>query len=250
MIIHFLLPLYARRVNCALKKEFVIYFSDQSPCCGAPVYRLKDGRIRCSRCRRRYGLKRLEREYRLMQCFCDDLSARRAAQSAQTTYATAKKSYDRFRRLLLPYLEHCYTAHRDEVVEYDEYLYLDHSKRRDKRHIFDAHNFLTFDYGGKVYTILMPPLGRYKHAFLHDGLEDVYYEAFSRFLKIHRIARLRSLENTIVRFWRYFDEFMKKYKGIEADNFIYYLKEAEFKFNHPNPERAEVLRRLLYGSGA
>jgi transposase-like protein len=182
---------------------------------------------------------------RLIEAFCEDLSAREAARSTGVSYITAKNFYDRLRRLLLPYLEEAYATHREEILEYDEYIYLDHTKRRDKRCIFDAHNFLTFDYGGRVYNILMPSLARYKQGFLADGLEELYYDEFSKFLKIHRIARLRSLDNTIVAFWRYFDDFMKKYKGVRHDNFVYYLKEAEFKFNHPGPERAEILLRLL-----
>jgi len=214
------------------------------PWCGHTTYRLGDDRRKCGGCHRRFSPAKLARHQAFIETFCDDLSAQEAAKRIGTGYATAKRHYDAIRHLLLPYLERCYEKERDKVEEYDEYLYLDHTKRKDKRHIFDGHNFLTFDYGGKVYNILMPPLGRYKQSFLADGLEGLYYEEFSRFLKIHRITRIDRLENTIVRFWRYFDEFMKKYRGIDADNFIYYLKEAEFKFNHPMPERVDILLNL------
>jgi len=215
--------------------------------CGGKLYRLKDGRVKCAACRRRYSPRQAAVRLRLIEAFCKDLTAKEAAESAGVSYLTAKNFYDRLRSPLLPWLEEAYARHRDEILEYDEYIYLDHTKRRDKRHIFDAHNFLTFDYGGKVYNILMPPLNRYKHSFLQDGLEELYYDEFSKFLKIHRIAKLRSLDNTIVAFWRYFDDFMKKYKGVRPENFVYYLKEAEFKFNHPDPdERADCLRLLFF----
>ncbi|WP_456451398.1 transposase [Hydrogenimonas sp.] len=213
--------------------------------CEGALYRLGDGRVKCSRCKRRYSLEKIEKERLFVNAFCQEASASEAARIAGVTYVTAKKHYDRLRRLLLPYLEACYADCRDGVLEYDEYIYLDHAKRRDKRHIFDAHNFLTFDYGGRVYNILMPSLNRYKQSFLADGLEELYYDEFSKFLKIHRIAMLRSIDNTIVAFWKYFDDFMKKYKGVRPENFVYYLKEAEFKFNHPMPEREEILLRLL-----
>ncbi len=214
--------------------------------CGTPVYRLGDGRVKCPACRRRYSPAKVTREYLLAEAFCRDLSAKKASESTGVTYVTAKTFYDRLRRRLLPYLEACYAECRDAILEYDEYIYLDHAKRRDKRHIFDAHNFLTFDYGGRVYNILMPSLSRYKQGFLADGLEELYYDEFSKFLKIHRVARLRNLDNTIVAFWKYFDHFMKRYKGVRPDNFVYYLKEAEFKFNHPMPGRFDVLKRLLW----
>ena len=216
--------------------------------CGAFVYRLKDGRVKCSRCKRRYSPRKAKRDMALIEAFCFETTAKEASEKLGINYVTAKKRYDEFRRLLLPLLENAYASHREEIVEYDEYLYLDHAKRKEKKYIFDAHNFLTFDYGGKVYNILMPSLDRYKSGFLADGLEDLYYDEFSRFLKIHRIAKLRSIDNTIVSFWKYFDEFMKKYKGIRPDNFIYYLKEAEFKFNYPMPERFESLKKVWFES--
>ncbi len=214
--------------------------------CGSKLYLLGDGMVKCSVCRKKYSPAKTRRQERLIECFCRDLPATAAAKSCNVSYLTAKTLYDRVRRLVLVHLEESYALHRDEILEYDEYLYLDHVKRRDRRNIFDAHNFLTFDYGGRVYNILMPSLERYKSGFLNDGLDEIYYREFSKFLKIHRIAKLRSLENTIVLFWQFFDEFMKKYKGVDRDNFIYYLKEAEFKFNYPMPERLTLLKTLWF----
>ena len=37
---------------------------------------------------------------------------------------------------------------------------------------------------------------------------------------------------------------LKKYKGVEEDNFYYYLKESEFKFNYTKDEQIEILRNL------
>ena len=216
--------------------------------CGSiHLYMLSDGRVKCPLCKRRYGLKKLRRDLSLLSLFCDDTSAKEASERAGCSYPTAKKAFGRFREATLPLLEEEYEKHRGDILEYDEYLYLDHYKREKKRFIFDAHDFLTFDYGGRVYNILMPSLNRYKNSLLSDGMEDIYYEEFSRFLKIHRVTKLRTHKNTIIRFWSYLDDFMKKYRGVNDSNFIYYLKEAEFKFNHPDPkERFETLKTLLY----
>ncbi len=213
--------------------------------CGQKLYLLKDGIVKCSACSKRYSPAKLKRQLALIETFCGDVTARAASQRLGIHYVTAKKFYDTLRLQLLVFLEQHYMEQIHKVQEYDEYLYLDHSKRKERRYIFDAHNFLSFDYGGKVYNILMPSLNRYKKSFLADGLDELYYNEFSKFLKIHRIAKLRSRDNTIVRFWKYFDEFMKKYKGVRHDNFIYYLKEAEFKFNFTMEERVPILTELL-----
>ncbi len=212
--------------------------------CNEQLYLLADGMVKCSACRYKYSPRKSARRLAIIESFCDELTAKETAGYLGINYITAKKSYDAIRKALLPFLEEAYAANRNNILEYDEYLYLDHTKRKERKYIFDAHNFLTFDYGGRVYNILMPSLSRYKSGFLADGLDELYYNEFSKFLKIHRIAKLRSFDNTIVRFWKYFDEFMKKYKGIKRDNFIYYLKEAEFKFNYEISERREILKRL------
>ncbi|BDY12492.1 transposase [Hydrogenimonas cancrithermarum] len=214
--------------------------------CNDRLYLLGDGMVKCSVCKRKYSPKKFARHMSLIEAFRDDFTTKEAADKLGLNYITAKRVYETLRKRLVSFLEEEYAGHREEIVEYDEYLYLDHTKRKDKKYIFDAHNFLTFDYGGRVYNILMPSLERYKNGFLADGLDELYYTEFSKFLKIHRIAKLRSIDNTIVRFWEYFDEFMKKYNGVRRENFIYYLKEAEFKFNYGTNEQIEILKKLYF----
>ncbi|WP_201353258.1 transposase [Hydrogenimonas urashimensis] len=200
--------------------------------CGAAVYRLSDGRIKCRACRRRYSPKKICRRLTLAQSFCRNQSVKAAVEQLGISYVSAKNFYDHLRKSLLPLLESDYEAAREQVEQYEETLYLDHNKRRDKRYIFDAQNFLTFVYGNRVYNILMPSLERYKTTLLEDGMHEQYWKEFSRFLIFHRIARLESHDNAIERFRHYFDGFMKPYRGVDRENFIYYLKEAEFKFNY------------------
>ena len=108
--------------------------------------------------------------------------------------------------------------------------------------IFDAQNFLTFNYGeNKVYNLLMPNLNRYKQQFLSDNLDEVYFKEFSRFMMFNKIAKTKQLENTITQFWNYFEANILQYKGIDNDNFFYYLKECEFKFNYTKEEQYKVL---------
>jgi len=215
--------------------------------CQAPLYKLGDGRVKCSYCKSRYSPQKLQREIDLIELFCRDFTALKASKELKVNYITAKKAFDKFRKKLALFLEDEYEQNRQNLLEYDEYLYLDSVKRGDKRYIFDGFDFLTFDYGGRVYNILMPSLQKYKKSLLDDELEDIYYREFSKFLTIYRVAKISSHENTIVKFWRFFDSFFRKYKGIKRENFFYYLKEAEFKFNYPKiEERIKILKEVLY----
>jgi len=200
--------------------------------CNGTLNQLRDGRVKCAVCQRRYSPKKLSRHLALTKAFCQGRSAKEASEELDISYVTALSFYQKLRTGLLPLLERDYEAARDRIEQYEESLYLDHNKRSNKRYIFEAQNFLTFAYGKRVYNILMPSLERYKKSLVDDGLTKQYWEEFSRFLIFHRIAKLESRKNTIERFRHYFDEFMKNYKGVRRENFIYYLKEAEFKFNY------------------
>ncbi len=214
--------------------------------CQAPLYQLGDGRVKCSYCQKKYTPKRIEKQIILIEMFCKDFSALMVSKRLKINYLTVKRAFDDFRKKIALFLEEEYEKNRDNVLEYDEYIYLEASKRNDKRFIFDGFDFLTFNYGNKVYNILMPPLDRYKSSFLKDGLEEIYYKEFSKFLKLHRVAKINAHQNTITNFWSFLDSFFRKYKGVKRENFFFYLKEAEFKFNYPNfQERVEILKNLI-----
>jgi transposase-like protein len=128
------------------------------------------------------------------------------------------------------------------VNEYDEYIYLEKRKRKDKRYIFDAKNFLTFDYDdAKIYNMLLPDLSRFKEGFLKDSLDDTYYKEFSKYLKWHRVSSLKNRQNNITKFWDFFENQILKFKGIKNNNFFFYLKEIEFKFNYNTAEQIKIL---------
>lgn len=104
---------------------------------------------------------------------------------------------------------------------------------------------MTFNYEDKVYNLLMPRLHRYKNQFLDDGIEETYFKEFSRFMMLNKISKIQKKENIIASFWIYFEESIVKYKGINKENFFYYLKEIEFKFNYSIKEQKEILNTLV-----
>lgn len=214
--------------------------------CEGRLYDLAKGMKKCARCTKKFSPQKVQRELRCIEAFCEDSSALALSDALGISYPTALTYYRRFRELIVQHLDDAYNDRTEEVKEFDEYIYLEASKRHERRNIFDAHNFLTFDYGGKVYTILLPSFARHKQQFLNDGLESLYYEEFSRFLRLHRIAKLEKRKNSITAFWEFFEDHILRYKGVKAENFVYYLKEAEFKFNYPKTVQQKILTRLWF----
>jgi len=221
--------------------------TESCPYCHGRLYHLGDGMKKCSHCRKKFSLHKVRKERELIARFCSGETARSAAGAMGISYPSVTARYGHLRLLASAHLESAYEANRDAVSEFEEYVYLEASKRKDRRNIFDAQNFITFDYGGKVYNLLMPSLHRFKHDFLDDRLDGLYYEEFSKFLRLHRIAKLQQRKNTITEFWDFFEEFITRFKGIRPENFAYYLKEAEFKFNYPLPEQTRILDALWFG---
>ncbi len=212
------------------------------PYCNHSVtYKTKTGQEKCSSCKRKFSPKKIALNGSLIECFCAGFNANRTAKELGLNYLTVKKRFESFRIIAADHLENEYR--RYPVLEYDEYIYLPKSKKKIKENIFDSWNFLTFSYNEKmVYNLLMPNLRRYKQEFLEDGLDNSYFKEFSKFMMFNKIAKTSKMENTITEFWKFFENFILQYKGVESENFIYYLKECEFKFNYTKKEQADILK--------
>lgn len=218
--------------------------------CQAPLYRLGDGMLKCSRCRKKISPRKVEKVLTLITAFSRDENASEASQRLGLSYVSVQRFFHTFRLLCARICEDEYEAHRHHECEYEEYFYLERAKRQRKNAVFDAQNFLTFDYGGHLYTIVMPALHQYRQQFIEDGLEPVYTAEFEKFKRQSRLIKITSRQNEIVRFWAYFEKEILRYKGVGNDRFPLFLKEMEFKFNHPVAERECLLRDYYYQESA
>jgi hypothetical protein len=205
------------------------------------VYILSDGRVKCSGCQKKISLEKLNKIIMLIQCFIEDENALQLSKRLHLSYQSIQKYYEEFRVLCAKICEDEYQQRRESKCEYEEYFYLENSKKLKREAVFDAHNFLTFDYEGHIYTLLMPSLQQYKNQFLEDSVEDAYIDEFKKFKRESRIIKVSAHFNNIVKFWDYVESATLKYKGINTEVFIYFLKEFEFKYNHTKDEAIELL---------
>ncbi|MGE4418360.1 MAG: transposase [Sulfurimonas sp.] len=183
---------------------------------------------------------------KIIECFCNDLNINEVSKKLDINYVTAKKRYDLFRQFIASRLE---DEFKDKtVIEYDEYIYLEKSKKDIKENIFDAQNFLTFHYENKIYNLLMQNLNMYKNQFMDDGADEAYFKEFSKYMMFNKISKIQKKENLITKFWIFFENSILKYKGVRHENFFYYLKEIEFKFNYSKEVQKEILTDLYQNS--
>lgn len=211
-------------------------------CNHTKLYKLKTAQLKCAKCGKKFSAKKLELNYNIIESFCSDVSAHKTSTALGINYLTVKSRYDDFRKLIAKFAEDEYQD--KEVLEYDEYLYLEQSKKKVEKNIFDAQNFLTFHYEDKVFNLPMPNLHKYKSDFLKDGADKSYFKELSKFIMFNKIAKIQNIDNLITRFWIFFEDSILRYKGIKPENFFYYLKEIEFKFNYTKDEQRKILAKL------
>lgn len=212
-------------------------------CDNENLYQLNSGHLKCSKCKKKFSPKKIKTDSEIVECFVNNLTANQSAKKLNLNYVTVTKRYELFRNLIANYLESEYTG--KTVLEYDEYIYLQKSKKKVKENIFDAQNFLTFQYDEKIYNLLMPNFHKYKKEFIEDGMQDIYFKEFSKFMSMNKISKTKKRENLITKFWLFFEDSILKYKGVSNENFFYYLKEIEFKFNYTSSQQKDILQSTL-----
>jgi transposase len=209
----------------------MVQFSMKCPFCNHnKLYLLKTKQLKCASCKKKFSIKKMEQQHKIIELFCDDFTAYQTAKTLLLNYQTVKNEYENLRKIIANFLENQFL--NKNVQEYDEYLYLEKSKNS-KLEMLKAKNFLTFHYENSVYNLLMPEMNRY------NNLEP---KELSRFISLNKISKKDKKETIIQNFWEFFESSIVKYRGVKEKNFFYYLKEIEFKFNYKKEQQIQILK--------
>ena len=205
-------------------------------CNNTTFYTLANDYIKCKTCAKKYSLKKLQKDDLIIIQFCENKNALKISKELELNYKTVKDRFDIFRKKIALFLEHEYNHSIKDYNEYEEFYYIkEREKKKKKKSLSESINIMGFYSNKKVYTLLMPKVG--KRAFdIEDG--------FIQYLNWNKIHSLNSHQTNLNIFWKFLEDNLKKYKGVEEDNFFYYLKESEFKFNYTKDEQIEILRNL------
>ncbi len=195
--------------------------------CAHPyTYILGDQQRKCSKCKRKFSPRKIKREEKLYSLFTQGLTARETSRQTGMHFATVEKRYRQFRRDIALQSDRQYQLNSHRITGYEEYLYLPKSLKAEK-HIDKLQQFLTLSYDGKVYNLMMPTVStRYV-----DSENDQENKLLLKYLNFSKISKISKAHSTITEFWDYFESFILQYKGISNEQFVFYLKEAEWRFN-------------------
>ena len=205
--------------------------------CGARTYELSDGRVLCKECKKKSSPKKIQRILAVVEKFCVQTSALTCSKELGISYVSVATIYKKLRSLIL--LNTQSNPIDLNECDYDEYLFLYKNKKNSAQALFDAYNFLVFAYQDYVYTKPLPPLYRF------NVDDESHSKEFARFLNCNRIAKMEKQNKTILKFLEFLETYMSRFRGVENENFIYYLKAAEFLFNNPDNAQ-QKLRFLLF----
>lgn len=197
------------------------------------TYVLGDELLKCTKCLRKFSPKKIAKEQKVLSIFIEGLNAREASKLTCMHFLTIQKNYQNFRKTITQYSDIQYKLNAHKVDEYDEYLYLPKSLKNFDKNIHKLQHFLTLSYDKKVYNLMMPTI---QH-FQHDLKNEQENKLLSKYLRFNKVAKLKTRENTITKFWAFFETFILQYKGVSDEQFIYYLKEAEWRFNYEKEEQ-------------
>lgn len=190
------------------------------------TYLLADKQRKCGKCKKKFSPRKIAREKKLFELFYNGINAREASKQSKMHFVTVQKYYERFRKDITFYSNEIYEKNSHRVTGYDEYLYLPKSLRIEEN-ISKLQHFLTLSYDNNVYNIMMP-----RTRDLHFEEDDIQNnKLLLKYLQFNKVAKLSKAQSTITKFWDYFEEFILQYKGVSHEQFVFYLKEAEWRFN-------------------
>jgi len=219
--------------------------------------RLRDKRVWCGHCRKKYSLRKLNVDLQVLYYFYLEVSARKCARELKLNYKTVSKRYAQFRNAILA---HCVSEFKKlkGKIEADESYFGGKRKGNRGRGAFNKQAvFGILERKGKVYTAVIENVSaktlfnhikkttRKGSVFYTDDFKS--YKDLKQYGKHSRVKHSKTFGkghnhiNGIEGFWSYAKERFHKYHGIKKKNYLPYIKEMEFRFNHRNEQLYELL---------
>mgnify|MGYP000135583775 CR=1 FL=1 len=203
------------------------------------LYDLKNNYKKCASCKTKFSTNKVQTDIFCIEYFSNNINANKTSQILDLNYRTVQNRYTLFRKLIASFLDEEYNNSIKDNSSYEEYYYFPTTiQNKKKRSLFDATNIIGFYSNKKIYTLLMPKLPKYSS---QTNTKDYEY-----YLKWHKLYSKNSYQTPLSIFWKYLEENLKKYKGVDEKNFFYYLKECEFKFNYLHNMQIEILKNLYF----
>ncbi|MFH1750766.1 MAG: IS1595 family transposase [Candidatus Micrarchaeota archaeon] len=206
-------------------------------------------------------MRKLQRDLQVLYYFYLEVSARKCAQELGLSYKTVSKRYADFRNAIINYSEQEFKKLRG-LVEADESYFGGRRKGNRGRGAFNKQAvFGILERNGRVYTAVVENVSAktlFEHIKKKTRKGSVFYtDDFKSYKDLKQYGKHNKVKhsktfgrgqthiNGIEGFWSYAKERFHKYHGISRDNYLPYVKEMEFRFNHRNEELYPLLVAVI-----
>lgn len=207
------------------------------------LYNVSTTQMKCASCMKKFSVKKLQLDFEVIKAFCDNLSAKECSEELSINYRTVTDRYTIIRKLIIRFLEENYYKNPSGFNEYDEYYYLPQNKRGKVKYLFEAIGVLGMVYQDRIYTLILPD--QFSHLdTTNSEINMAYLKEYAKHLNRYKIIHYKQFDNLLIKFWVYLENSITRFKGVSKENFIYYLKELEFKFNYEKKRQQEIIWEL------
>ena len=248
-----------------MSEKFTGKFLEGRKCifCGCwKLYRLADGRVKCRKCRRVYSLKKLRRDIKILYYFALEISANRTAKELGLSYETVSSRYMFFREKIAEYEEKNFRKLSGELEIDETYIGGKRKGKRGRGALNKAIVFGVLERNGKVYTTVVPDVSA--ETLMREIIEKTekgsvfYTDCFKSYGSLRRygkhsrvnhektFGRGRNHINGLEGFWSFAKERFHKYHGINRENYPFYLKEMEFRYNYRKADAFKKMFEIIF----
>ena len=220
--------------------------------------------LKCQYCKKQKGLRKLRRELSTVVGFVEQQSALALSQELGISYHAITRIYQRIRELLFHLCE-LEGARLKGEIEIDESYF--GGRRKGKRGRGAAGKSIVFgllERDGRVYTAVVSNVSaetlmeiirkktRKGSVYYTDTFRS--YNSLKRWGKHHTLNHSKSFVykgknhiNGIEGFWSFAKHKLYNYHGVSKSNFVLYLKEMEWRYNHRKENLLEQLLAVYFG---
>ena len=228
------------------------------------IWRTRRKYLKCRFCKKQKGLRKLRRELSTVVGFAEQQSALALAKELGVSYHAITRVYQRIRELLFHLCE-VEGARLKGEIEIDESYF--GGRRKGKRGRGAAGKSIVFgllERDGRVYTTVVSNVSaetlleiirkktRKGSVYYTDTFRS--YNSLKRWGKYHRLNHSKSFAykgknhiNGIEGFWSFAKHKLYNYHGVSKSNFVLYLKEMEWRYNHRKENLLKQLLEVYFG---
>jgi transposase len=233
------------------------------PKCGfSRLYRLSDYRYKCKSCSFKYSAARIKRDFEVLHYFSLEIPAHKTSKDLGCDYGAVRQKYMGYRHEIYANLVEEFRRLAGEI-ECDESYF--GGRRKGPRRRGASGKIRVFgmlERNGRIITTVIDDVSAETimsqiKAYAKKG--SVFYtDQFKSYKSLRfwgkhlaidhgqQFANGKSHINGLEGFWSFAKERLLKYHGVSKTNFLYYLKEMEFRYNHRKENIFDLLCKIHF----